>query len=39
MSVVALHLYEKLNDAVDEKARSKAIESGNVMNTKTYAFN
>ena len=25
MSVVALHLYEKLNDAVDEKARSKAI--------------
>ncbi len=25
MSVVALHLYEKLNDAHDDKARSKAI--------------
>ena len=25
MSVVALHLYEKLNDAPDDKARSKAI--------------
>jgi hypothetical protein len=25
MSVVALHLYEKLNDASDDKARSKAI--------------
>ena len=25
MSIVALHLYEKLNDAPDDKARSKAI--------------
>lgn len=25
MSVVALHLYEKLHDAPDDKARSKAI--------------
>ncbi len=25
MSIVALHLYEKLNDALDDKARSKAI--------------
>ena len=25
MSVVAMHLYEKLNDAPDDKARSKAI--------------
>ena len=25
MSVVALHLYEKLNEAPDDKARSKAI--------------
>ena len=25
MSVVALHLYEKLNEAADDKARSKAI--------------